>query len=100
MSGNLLVNAGEFHRHPNLKVAHIAQHHIEQLGEYLDLTPVDYFMQQHHAKNEQEARQFLGGFGLVGPLALQKIGTLSGGQKARLAFSAVMVNEPHLLILE
>jgi ATP-binding cassette subfamily F protein 3 len=100
MSGNLSVNAGEFHRHPNLKVAHIAQHHIEQLGEYLDLTPVDYFMQQHHAKNEQEARQFLGGFGLVGQLALQKIGTLSGGQKARLAFSAVMVNEPHLLILE
>jgi ATP-binding cassette subfamily F protein 3/ATP-binding cassette subfamily F protein 1 len=100
MSGNLSVNAGEFHSHPNLKVAHIAQHHIEQLGAYLDLTPVDYFMQQHHAKNEQEARQFLGGFGLVGQLALQKIGTLSGGQKARLAFSAVMVNEPHLLILD
>jgi ATP-binding cassette subfamily F protein 3 len=49
-----------------------------------------YFMQEHSAKTEQDARAFLGGFGLVGDLALQKIGSLSGGQKARLAFATVM----------
>lgn len=32
--------------------------------------------------------------------ALQKIGTLSGGQKARLAFATVMSTEPHVLILD
>ena len=95
----LNLNGGEIHRHPNLKIAHIAQHHIEHLANYLECTPVDYFMTQHHAKNEQEARQFLGGFGLVGNLALQLIGTLSGGQKARLAFATVMYTQPHLLIL-
>jgi len=100
LSNKLEVNRGEFHSHPNLRVAHIAQHHIEHLGAFLELSPVEYFLQQHQAKNEEEARQFLGGFGLVGPLALQRIGTLSGGQKARLAFATVLYTEPHVLILD
>jgi ATP-binding cassette subfamily F protein 3 len=100
LCGEMDVNSGEFHSHPNVKTAHIAQHHIEHLGSFLECTPVGYFLQQHHAKNEQEARQFLGGFGLVGSLALQQIGTLSGGQKARLAFATVMYTEPHVLILD
>lgn len=100
LSSKLEVNRGEFHSHPNLRVAHIAQHHIEHLGAFLELSPVEYFLQQHQAKNKEEARQFLGGFGLVGPLALQGIGTLSGGQKARLAFATVLYAEPHVLILD
>lgn len=100
LSGKLAVNRGEFNSHPNLRVAHIAQHHIEHLGAFLELSPVEYFLQQHQAKSEEEARQFLGGFGLVGPLALQLIGTLSGGQKARLDFATVMYTEPHVLILD
>ena len=100
LCGELPVNGGEFHRHPNLKIAYIAQHHIEQLGQHLEATPVQYFLEQHKAKDEQEARKFLGDFGLVGALALQKIGTLSGGQKARLAFATVMSDPPQLLILD
>merc|ERR1711998_718066 len=38
--------------------------------------------------------------GLGGKLAQQKIGTLSGGQKARLAFSAQVWFRPHLLLLD
>ena len=57
-------------------------------------------MRAHGAQSEQEARAFLGGFGLVGPLALQLIGTLSGGQKARLAFATVMFASPHVLVLD
>merc|ERR1712151_38128 len=43
---------------------------------------------------------FLSNFGLGGPLAKQKLGTLSGGQKARLAFSAQVWYRPHLLLLD
>merc|ERR1712078_771264 len=100
MCGELDVNGGEYHRHPNLKVAHISQHHIEQLADYLLCTPVEYFRQHLGAKDDQEVRQFLGRFGLVGSLALQRIGTLSGGQKARLAFATVMYNAPHVLVLD
>jgi ATPase subunit of ABC transporter with duplicated ATPase domains len=92
--------AGKYTKHPNLKVAYIAQHHVEQLAQYLEVSPVQYFMRRHSAKTEQEARQFLGGFGLVGSLALQLIGTLSGGQKARLVFATVMFTQPHVLVLD
>ena len=100
LCGELQLNKGEYHIHPNVKIAHITQHHIEHLGDYLECTPVEYFMKQHNAQNEQEVRQYLGGFGLVGNLALQLIGTLSGGQKARLAFATVMYITPHVLILD
>ena len=100
MCGELDVNGGEYYRHPNLKVAHISQHHIEQLADYLLCTPVEYFRQHLGVKDDQEVRQFLGRFGLVGSLALQPIGTLSGGQKARLAFATVMYNALHVLVLD
>merc|ERR1712125_229299 len=100
LCGELSSKGGTFHAHQNLKIAHIAQHHIEHLGAHLERTPVEYFMIHHKANSEQEVRNFLGGFGLVGPLALQLIGTLSGGQKARLAFATVMYNAPHVLILD
>jgi hypothetical protein len=40
---------------------------------------------------DQEARQHLGSFGLSGPLALQPMYTLSGGQKSRVALAKVCV---------
>lgn len=102
LCGELLPDskAGAFRRHANLKVAHISQHHVERLGSHLEHSAAEYFVTQRHAKNEHEARQFLGGFGLVGPLALRPIGTLSGGQKARLAFATAMCAAPHVLVLD
>jgi ATPase subunit of ABC transporter with duplicated ATPase domains len=38
---------------------------------------------------EQEARSHLGSFGVSGPLALQPLYTLSGGQKSRVALAKV-----------
>jgi ATPase subunit of ABC transporter with duplicated ATPase domains len=93
-------SVGKYFRHPNCKVAHIAQHHIEQVGEHVDKTPMEFLMCEHKSKSEQEARAFLGSFGLVGKLALQKIGSLSGGQKARLVFATVMFQKPHVLVLD
>merc|ERR1712194_796907 len=48
----------------------------------------------------EEARKYLGRFGLVGELPLNPIKTLSGGQKSRLAFAELAWAEPHLLILD
>jgi len=42
----------------------------------------------------------LGCFGLSGDLALQRIETLSGGQKSRVAFSIVTFKKPHLIIMD
>merc|ERR1712046_235509 len=42
---------------------------------------------------------YLANYGLGG-IAKQKLGTLSGGQKARLAFAAEVWHKPHLLLLD
>merc|ERR1712193_265624 len=42
---------------------------------------------------------YLANFGLGG-IAKQKLGTLSGGQKARLAFAGQVWHRPHLLLLD
>ena len=104
LSGELSTDPkqGTLWRHPGLKIAHITQHHIEHLGAHLKESPVEYFQNQHGttATSDHQIRQFLGGFGLVGNLALQPIGSLSGGQKARLAFATVLYNPPHVLVLD
>jgi ABC-type polysaccharide/polyol phosphate transport system ATPase subunit len=41
----------------------------------------------------------LGQFGVVGDMALQRIATLSGGQKSRVAFAIVTWKKPHLIIV-
>merc|ERR1712224_393749 len=90
-------------QHPGLKIARISQHHIEHLASHLGKSPVEYFRDQQGgdaATGDHQIRQFLGGFGLVGSLALQPIGSLSGGQKARLALATVLSEPPHVLILD
>ena len=49
---------------------------------------------------EQQMRGHLGSFGIHGNLALQRISTLSGGQKSRVVFAAITYKEPQLLILD
>lgn len=45
----------------------------------LEATCVEWLQRNGHDIGEPEARKFIGKFGLSGKLALQKIGTLSGG---------------------
>ncbi len=47
-----------------------------------------------------DARKRLGQFGLCGKLALQKIASLSGGQRTRLLFVVAVRRDPKLLILD
>ena len=45
-------------------------------------------------------RAKLGKFGLEGKHHLQPINKLSGGQKARVVFTAISLSEPHILLLD
>src|SRR5471032_482046 len=49
---------------------------------------------------EQELRDFLGQFRFVGDMVHQLIGTLSGGEKARLVLASLVWQRPNLLLMD
>ena len=49
---------------------------------------------------EQELRDFLGSFRFVGDMVTQPVGTLSGGEKARLVLAMLVWQRPNLLLMD
>jgi ATP-binding cassette subfamily F protein 3 len=49
---------------------------------------------------EQELRNFLGTFNFVNEMASQPVGTMSGGEKARLVLAMIVWQKPNLLLLD
>ncbi len=49
---------------------------------------------------EQELRDFLGSFRFVGAMVTQPVGTMSGGEKARLVLAMLVWQRPNLLLLD
>jgi hypothetical protein len=64
------------------------------------LSSVGFLLSKFPGKTEQEYRQHLGNFQITGQTGLQLIGTLSGGQKSRVAFAALSLARPHILLLD
>ncbi|MDR1708954.1 MAG: ATP-binding cassette domain-containing protein [Candidatus Accumulibacter sp.] len=54
----------------------------------------------NEAGREQELRDFLGAFGFAGDAVAQRVGTLSGGEKARLVLALIVWQRPNLLLLD
>ena len=85
-----------------LRVAYFAQHHVDKLDMGLSALQalVGQFGDPGRAADLEEIRRHLGAFGLSGALALQPIGTLSGGQKSRVVFAALSLQRPHVMVLD
>ncbi len=49
---------------------------------------------------EQELRNFLGSFNFSGDMVTQPVGTMSGGEKARLVLAMIVWQRPNLLLLD
>ncbi|CAE6441061.1 unnamed protein product [Rhizoctonia solani] len=98
LTGELNPMGGQVNRNGRLRIAYFGQHHLETLNPAL--SPVACLASRFPGKSEQEYRQHLGAFGITGLTGLQTIGTLSGGQKSRVAFSILSMQRPHLLLLD
>jgi len=96
--GELNPTVGRVTRNPKLRVSCFTQHHTALLD--LSLSPLDYMLRAFPGSKPDEMRAHLGRFGLTADLALQTIGTLSGGQKSRVSFAQMTWKKPHILILD
>ena len=96
--GQIAPVDGDAKRNPRLRIGFFTQHHIDQLD--LAATPVSFLASKFLGRTEQEYRQHLGAFGVTGTTGLQRIATLSGGQKSRVAFAQLSLMRPHVLLLD
>ncbi|KAF9582313.1 hypothetical protein BGW38_000362 [Lunasporangiospora selenospora] len=98
LTGKLEPQKGLVHRHGRLRFALFSQHHVDQLD--VSLTSVEFMAKNWPGKSDEEYRRQLGAFGITGMVGLQQIATLSGGQKSRVAFACLGLQNPHFLILD
>ncbi|WP_426369651.1 ATP-binding cassette domain-containing protein [Pseudocolwellia sp. HL-MZ7] len=98
LAGELTLMQGERYCAQELKVGYFSQHQLEQL--HMASSAIDHILRAKPEKTLLEARSFLGRFGFSGDQALDSVGTMSGGEKARLVLALIVLEKPQLLLLD
>jgi len=96
--GALQPLTGLISAHGRLRIGFFAQHHVDALD--LNASAVTFMAQRFPGKTDEEYRRHLGAFGITGMTGLQKMDTLSGGQKSRVAFACLSMTNPHILVMD
>jgi ATPase subunit of ABC transporter with duplicated ATPase domains len=90
---------GKIERHQAAQIGYFAQSHVSDLDD-LDISPVKLMMDYVEEASEGECRAWLGKFGIQGQTAMIPLRLLSGGQKVRVALAKLLLNGPHILLLD
>ena len=94
--------AGRITEGKGLATGYFAQQELDVLRP--DEGPLQHLVrlarEQGPAAREQELRDFLGGFRFGGEMVNQAVGSLSGGEKARLVLAMLVWQRPNLLLLD
>lgn len=96
--GKLSPTGGLISQNPRLRIGFFAQHHVDALD--LTTSAVGFMTKAYPGKTDEEYRRHLGAFGITGMTGLQKMEFLSGGQKSRVAFACLSLQNPHILVLD
>jgi ATP-binding cassette subfamily F protein 3 len=98
LCGQLPTMAGSKHAPGKLRVGYFTQYQVEELDR--DDTPLEHMTRLMRGASPSAVRAQLGRFGFTGGMAEQKVGHMSGGERARLALALITRDAPHLLILD
>lgn len=98
LAQQLTVQSGNYEAHKDLKIGYLAQHTLEQLNP--EKSPLDHLMERDKKARTAELRNFLGGFGFSGDMALAPTRHFSGGEKTRLSLALLAWDKPNLLLLD
>jgi ATP-binding cassette subfamily F protein 3 len=95
---------GNVHHALNATVGLLDQHTAEKLMEFakrdVRMTALSYLALRFPQKTEQELRVELTAFGLGPKQVSTSVQFLSGGERSRLCFAALMLEDPHVLLLD
>lgn len=89
---------GQMGASPKMNVGYFTQYQVEELD--VTDTPLEHMTRVMKGATPGAVRAQLGRFGFSGERATQKVGSMSGGERARLALALITRDAPHLLILD
>jgi ATP-binding cassette subfamily F protein 3 len=98
LAGRLEPMAGSIARSAKLKVGYFAQHQADEFD--LSLTALQQMKRAMAPLPEEKVRAHLGRFGFSQERSGTKVGSLSGGEKARLLFAIMAREAPNILLLD
>uniref|UniRef100_A0A7S1H3D3 ABC transporter domain-containing protein n=1 Tax=Thalassionema nitzschioides TaxID=33649 RepID=A0A7S1H3D3_9STRA len=98
MTGELDATKGETKRNPRLRMGVYNQHFVDRLP--MNKTPVEFLRDSFEGETYQSVRNRLGKYGLEGHAHEVVMRDLSGGQKARVVFVELSLQQPHVLLLD
>lgn len=98
VTGELVERSGYVQRNGRATVAKFSQHHMDQMP--LAQSPLEFFASEFPGHDQSVYRECLSRYGVGQDMVHQRIATLSGGQKSRVAFAHLAMQHPHLLVLD
>ena len=100
LAGETTANAGDFHFGHQVEVGYYAQEHDNLRTDQSLLDNIRSEVPPGLIYTETQLRALLGMMGLSGEKVHQASGTLSGGEKTKLALAMLMVGRNNLLLLD
>ncbi|XP_026192778.1 ABC transporter F family member 3 [Cyclospora cayetanensis] len=91
---------GQINRSGKLRIGYFTQQHVDQLDLTLNAVQSLQVKYPEADLSDEQARTYLGQFGISNMLALEPLYILSGGQKSRVAIALLAYNNPHILLLD
>jgi ATP-binding cassette subfamily F protein 3 len=98
LAGRLQTMSGEIIKSGKLKTGYFAQHQADEFD--LSLTALEQAKKAMPQATEEKVRAHLGRFGFSQERSGTKVGSLSGGEKARLLFALMAKEAPNILLLD
>ena len=98
LAAQLTPMEGEMTASGKMRVGYFTQYQVEELD--TTDTPLEHMTRMMKGMSPAAVRAQLGRFGFSGQKATTKVGSLSGGERARLALALITRDAPHMLILD
>ena len=109
VAGKLVAQDGKITRSSKLRIGYFAQQELDVLRPADN--PLEHMIAlakklgadgrlSGQSTREQDLRNFLGTFNFSGEMVNQTVGTMSGGEKARLVLAMMVWQRPNLLLLD
>ncbi|MGZ6298243.1 MAG: ABC-F family ATP-binding cassette domain-containing protein [Parachlamydiaceae bacterium] len=100
LAGALTPDKGKVENGHNMQLSYFPQNHADLIDKKETLNAFDWLKNRHSSTYDQEIRSALGKMLFGGDDAFKPVGTLSGGETARLIMAGMMLDEHNVLIMD